>query len=270
MKKYLFILSAILALSSISCQKKSTMFSAQTFEPKIDKTIFDSISIKDSTAINTMLSLKFSSKMLYFPTIKNKLLLKQIYFQNDGLKDYSKKGIENYLTQTKSEYFESVKKENTNLDVQFSQKWYSDSSMKVVSFDNDYLQIQYFQNVYDGGAHGNYQFSHRIFDLKANKNLSINEITTMPKPRLEALLKQNIDKIPSRAKNSQGHIKNSEMLLVDKISVTDNFYFDGKNLYFHYSPYEITAYAAGDVIIPISWEDLKNTLTPEFKERMKL
>ena len=48
------------------------------------------------------------------------------------------------------------------------------------------------------------------------------------------------------------------------------FYFDQNNLYFHYSPYEITAYAAGDVVIPISWQDLASTLTPEFKKRIGL
>jgi Fe-S cluster assembly protein SufB len=54
------------------------------------------------------------------------------------------------------------------------------------------------------------------------------------------------------------------------VPATDNFYFDQKNLYFHYSPYEITAFAAGDIIIPISWDELKGTLNEEFKERMKI
>ena len=59
-------------------------------------------------------------------------------------------------------------------------------------------------------------------------------------------------------------------LIINKRDSTENFYFDDKNLYFHYSPYEIAAFAAGDITIPVSWEDLKGTLNAEFKERMKI
>ncbi len=92
----------------------------------------------------------------------------------------------------------------------------------------------------------------------------------MPKARLEALLMKNINTIPSGTTDSQGAVKNSDMLLLKTIPANENFYFDEKNLYFHYSPYEIAAFAAGDIIIPVSWEELKGTLTSQFKERMKI
>ncbi|MCS3869009.1 hypothetical protein J3D55_001925 [Chryseobacterium ginsenosidimutans] len=92
----------------------------------------------------------------------------------------------------------------------------------------------------------------------------------MPKSKLEALLMKNIDKINSGTTDDKGKVNNAEMLLVEVIPATKNFYFDDKNLYFHYSPYEITAFAAGDITIPISWEELKTTLNPEFKKRMSI
>lgn len=92
----------------------------------------------------------------------------------------------------------------------------------------------------------------------------------MPASNLEALLMKNINKINSGTTDNRGQVNNSEMLLVDKIPATENFYFDDKNLYFHYSPYEITAFAAGDITIPVSWADLKGTLNPEFAKRMKI
>ena len=73
--------------------------------------------------------------------------------------------------------------------------------------------------------------------------------------------------MPTGANSGTEEVKNSDMLLVDKIPVTDNFYFDEKNLYFHYSPYEIAAFAAGDITIPIPWTDLAGTLNEEFKSR---
>jgi len=41
-------------------------------------------------------------------------------------------------------------------------------------------------------------------------------------------------------------------------------------MYFHYSPYDIAACAAGDLVIPVSWQELKGSLNPEFKERMSI
>ena len=123
---------------------------------------------------------------------------------------------------------------------------------------------------YEGGAHDNYGFSERVFDLKNNKKIDLKDITSMQKNKMEALLKKNINKINSGTTDEKGKVNNSEMLLVDVVSPSENFYFDDKNLYFHYSPYEITAFAAGDITIPISWEELKGTLVPEFKNRMNI
>ena len=61
-----------------------------------------------------------------------------------------------------------------------------------------------------------------------------------------------------------------EMLLVKKIPLSNNFYFDDENLYFLYNQYEITAYAAGTVLIKIPFSDIKPLLTDAFKNRQNL
>ena len=43
---------------------------------------------------------------------------------------------------------------------------------------------------------------------------------------------KNIDKINSGTMDGDGEVKNSEMLLVDKIPASDNFYFDDKTCIF--------------------------------------
>jgi hypothetical protein len=60
----------------------------------------------------------------------------------------------------------------------------------------------------------------------------------------------------------------SEMLLVKEISPNNNFYFDKENLYFLYNQYEITAYAAGPVLIKIPFSDIKLMVKPEFLKRI--
>jgi hypothetical protein len=205
-------------------------------------------------------------------SLKDHKLLDSIYFQNSKIKDFSKAGLQAYLENEKNNYFRSMKEDNKDWysDMTYAQNWYSSSFMNLKSNNNGYMHIQYTGSAYIGGAHDEYGFSERVFDLKNSKRLELKDITSMRKDKIEAILMKNIDKINSGTTDSDGEVKNSEMLLVEKIPASDNFYFDEKNLYFHYSPYEIAAFAAGDITIPVSWEELKGTLNAEFKERMKI
>ncbi|WP_449398757.1 RsiV family protein [Chryseobacterium wanjuense] len=269
---------AVLAFSSLltfsACKKTENTASNtdKTETAKPETFAVDSVKVNDSIMLNDSLKLKFSSRMLVFPTIKDKTLLDSIYFGNKNIQDFSKNGIQALVDKNKNEYFNNVKKDSKDWlsDVKYSQEWYSDSGMNMKSNINDYLHIEYAWGSYEGGAHDNYGFSERVFDLKNNKKLVLKDITTMPENKLQTLLMKNINKINGGATDDKGKINNSDMLLVEVIPATENFYFDEKNLYFHYSPYEITAFAAGDITIPVSWEELKGTLNPEFKERMKI
>ncbi|WP_294286692.1 RsiV family protein [uncultured Chryseobacterium sp.] len=269
---------ALLALSSLlavsACKKTENNNNATNVieAPETERFTVDSVKISDSLKINDSLTVKYTSKMLVFPTLKDKKLLDSIYFTGKGISDFSKNGLQNYLQKSKNEYFNQIRKdsEEWGSDLTFAQEWYSDTGMSVKSNINDYLHIGYVWGSYEGGAHDNYGFSERVFDLKNNKKVELKDITSMPAMSMEALLMKNINKINSGTTDNKGQVNNSEMLLVDKIPATENFYFDEKNLYFHYSPYEIAAFAAGDITIPVSWTDLKGTLNPEFMKRMKI
>ncbi|RZJ48909.1 MAG: DUF3298 domain-containing protein [Chryseobacterium sp.] len=264
--------SALLAVTSCKKTDSQNVENATAEVKSPEKFVIDSVKLIDSAKINNLLSLKYEAKMLVFPTIKDKALLDSIYYDKKGITDFSKQGLQTFLDKDKNEYFASVKGKDNDwiADLQNPQTWDTGSFMKLKSHSNDFLQIEYMYSSYEGGAHGNYGFVERVFDLKNKKRVFLKEITTMPKARLEALLMKNINNIPSGTTDSQGAVKNSDMLLLEAIPANENFYFDDKNLYFHYSPYEIAAFAAGDIVIPVSWEDLKGTLTPEFKERMKI
>lgn len=267
---------AVLALSAFfifsACKKAENNNLNETETAAPEKFTVDSVKISDSTKLSDSLTIKYSSTKLLFPTIKDKALLDSIYFTEKNIGDFSREGLQNYLQKSKNIYFNRLRKDSKEWisDISFSQEWYSDTGMKVKSNTNDYLQIEYFWASYEGGAHDNYGYSERVFDLQNNKKLELKDITSMSKEKLEALLMKNINRTNSGTTDDKGEVNNSEMLLVDKIPATENFYFDDKNLYFHYSPYEITAFAAGDITIPISWSELKGTLTPEFIKRIKI
>lgn len=269
---------AVLALSSFfvfsACNKKDGAVTPieKSEEKKSNEFVVDSVIVKDSTKVIDSLKLAFTSKLLVFPTLKDKALLDSIYFQNEKIKDFSKAGLQTYLENKKNSYFNTMKNDNKDWysDMTYAQEWYSNSYMNLKSNINGYMHIQYTTSAYIGGAHDEYGFSERVFDLKKNKKLELKDITSMPENKLEAMLMKNLDKISSGTMDENGGVKNSEMLLVEKIPTSENFYFDEKNLYFHYSPYEIAAFAAGDITIPISWEELNGTINAEFKERMKI
>ncbi|WP_292008189.1 RsiV family protein [Chryseobacterium sp.] len=279
MKNAITILVFTSLIFSSACKKNENKPEETTKDPievqQPEKFVIDSVIMNDSTKILKGLTVKYYSKLLVFPTLKDQKLLDSIYSQYKGVKDFSKEGLKSYLEKDKKNYFNSLAKDLEGLTDEESerfsnQEWYSSSSMEVVSNISDYMHIQYSGGGYEGGAHDNYGFSERVFDLKNNKRLALQDITSMAKKDLEEKLMKNIDKIHGGATDSDGDIKNTDMLLVEVIPVTNNFYFDSKNLYFHYSPYEIAAFAAGDIIIPISWEELGGTLNPEFKKRMKI
>lgn len=269
---------AVLALSSFfifSACKKSENHTDHTGKTEISRPqafTVDSVQVKDSLQVNDSLKIRYYSRMLVFPSIKNKNLLDSIYFGDKNIRDFSKNGLQALLEKNKNEYFAGVKKDSEEFlsDLTFSQEWYSDMGMNMKSNKNGYLHIEYIWGSYEGGAHDNYGFSERVFDLKNSKKVELKDITSISRSKLEALLMKNINTINSETTDGSGKVNNSEMLLVDVIPATENFYFDEKNLYFHYSPYEIAAFAAGDITIPVSWQELGDTVNPAFKERMKI
>ncbi|KQT18399.1 hypothetical protein ASG31_06660 [Chryseobacterium sp. Leaf404] len=262
-----FIIGICIVL--VSCKKEKSPV-LETASSEIPKFVIDSVSVKDSAVISNMLSLNYESYVLVYPSIKDKALLDSIYFIYKGITDYSKPGLQNYLRNDKTGYFEETKSRSKEWisDINYKQTWYTNFKMTQTSLKNNFLQLEYLTSAYEGGAHDNYWFSNRVFDLKNKRKLLLSDITTMPDVKISEILKKNMDKMHSGTTDSHGEVKNSDMLLVDIIEPNENFYFDSKNLYFHYSPYEIAAFAAGDIVIPIPWIELKGTLKPEFEKRL--
>jgi len=265
-------LSALFAVSACKKTENNSVGSVKIDSVQSNTFTVDSVKVSDSIKLSDSLIVKYSSKMLVFPGIKSKNLLDSIYFGDKNIQDFSKSGLQALLEKNKDEYFNNIRKDAKDWisDISFFQQWYSDMGMNLKSKVNDYMHIEYTWGSYEGGAHDNYGFSERVFDLKNNKKVELKDITSLPIAKLESILMKNINKINSGTTDSEGKVNNSEMLLVETIPATENFYFDEKNLYFHYSPYEIAAFAAGDITIPVSWEELKGTINPEFKKRMNI
>ncbi|WP_312768364.1 RsiV family protein [Epilithonimonas sp.] len=260
MKNLITILSFGILL--FSCNKKETQ---QTSTSRSDSTetkkefVIDSVRVQDSLQVAKTLTLSFEKQTLVFPSITNKTVLDSIY-KPAGISasDYSKKSL--------TEVLEKLKKESLKIDdsndylPEFKQTWDEVSGMKLISHQNDVLTLQYSGSGYSGGAHGYYFENYKTFDLENNKVVSQTDIFKNPTDA-------SWDKI---LKNHFDEQEQKEMLLVDKIELNDNFYFDQNKITFVYNQYEITAYAAGVVYITLNFKDIKDQLKPEFLNRFNV
>ncbi|MGZ5196695.1 MAG: DUF3298 domain-containing protein, partial [Kaistella sp.] len=146
-------------------------------EAKVKFTATDSVKVVDSSKVNENLTAVFKSTVLVFPNLSNKALLDSIYNPvNMKLKDYSKDSISAKLDKQKKAYFEDVKISLDDRIPEFPQTWEQNSYMKMFSKLYDFMTIQYKADGYTGGAHGYYNEMYRVFDLKTNKNLKLDDI----------------------------------------------------------------------------------------------
>ncbi|SIQ45134.1 Protein of unknown function [Chryseobacterium sp. RU37D] len=263
MKKYTkaTLLSGLL-LMTLSCSKKENL-EQKTQEGKMEGFPIDSISLNDSEKIFDSVTMNYSSKLLIFPSLKDKKLLDSIYFDKKGLADFSKKGLTDVFGKETDAYFGSVKNNQKKADTHYKQTWERISKMTEKSFVNDYLHIQYSTKVLIGKTQSTLEYQDRVFDIKNNTKVQLSDITTASKEKLSQLLEKNFDKNEKKIKFAD--------LTMKKISPNNNFYFDDKNLYFHYNlDVFMPGYPMGDVVVPVPLEELKADLTPAFKERMKI
>ena len=269
MKNTLPIIAVILLLQ-VSCNKNKVENSAvsstkENISKNPEKFTIDSVKVDDSIKIDDNLTATFSSSVLVFPQIKDKVLLDSIYAREELLtSDYSKENILEKLNAKKNKLFEETKASIKDYKPNFKQTWTENSQMKLFSHENDLLTLVYTGDGYSGGAHGYYYEFYDIFDLKNNKKIQLSEVVIDSKDTIwSKILMDNF--LKNDLENGQ-----AQMLLVKDIPLNDNFYFDKDNLYFLYNQYEIAAYAAGPVLIKIPFSTVKPLMKPEMKTRLGL
>lgn len=261
MKHLITIFSIAIVLASCTKTEVKTVNipkDSDTIQTK-KEFVIDSLSVFDSLQVAKTLTLSFEKQILLFPDITNKTILDSIYKPADMVSaDYSKKSLAKDLESLKKASL--VKDEAQEYMPEFKQTWDEASGMTLISHENDLLTLLYSGSGYSGGAHGYYYESYKVFDLK--KNVVINQKDVFKNPN-----------DPAWAKILNDHFTDPDqrdMLLADKITLNNNFFFDDQKITFVYNQYEITAYAAGVVNITIKFSEIKNMLKPEFIKEYKI
>ena len=266
MKTFLCHFIALTILCSACSQKTETeTVTGQPSEQKAEAFKIDSVVVADSLKVTDSVTASFKMATLVFPTLSDKTLLDSIYAaQNIKTNSYTKADLQRAIDDLKNNYYSENKESLTDYTPGFAQTWTQNSSMKIFSHKDDVLTLTYRSDGYTGGAHGYYNELYRIFDLKTNRPISLNDVIKNQDAQVWSrilmthFLQEDLDK------------GQAEMLLVKDIPLNNNFYFDRQNLYFLFNQYEIAAYAAGPVLIKIPFSEIKPFLQPDFRTRINL
>lgn len=269
MKKICFIW--ILGLISIifSCKELGNE------NKKSDKTGFgrtkiDEIVDEDTIKISDSVILRYSSKLLWFPDLKNKKLLSEIYSDKE-ISDFSIAGLQAIFDKEKQAVSNKMKNSKGLLDVKQQQQWSYISQMNVRMNRNNFVSVQYYSSQYDAENKVQYHYKEKVFDFKNQKKLALSDVLILSEETIRRILKLSLEKTTMMQQIKAYDREAYDVLSAITFPVSKNFYFDDSNLYFHYNTNEISRdYDIGDIILTISWEDLKGFIKPEFAIRMKI
>ncbi len=137
-------------------------------------------------------------------------------------------------------------------------------SVEVFYNRNQLLTLGFWTYWFGGGAHGNYATELRSYDLQNRKELLLEDVFL---PGYDQELAPYLEK----AARSKFSIPKNEPLgntLFDNtIPATENFGLTGRGVVFNYPPYEIAAYAMGEIRLFVPYSDIRHLLQPAFIER---
>ncbi len=127
-------------------------------------------------------------------------------------------------------------------------------SSKIIYNENNLLIIELETYFYSGGAHGMGTKNYLHFDMKTGESFTLKDV-------FEKGFEKGINKIIQlRCIEKENSEEDFFIFKENKPTANENFYFDDKNLYFVYNPYEIAPYSSGFVTIDIPIEKIEKWL----------
>jgi len=121
------------------------------------------------------------------------------------------------------------------------------------------LSLGFFTYSYTGGAHGNYGTRAVTYDARTGRALRFTDIF---RPNTTAQLSMLLEQAVRRALHQPPTVRLDKFLFVEKMPVTHNVYLTSGGAVFIYTPYEIAAYAQGEIRLFVPLEQLRPLLKP--------
>lgn len=173
------------------------------------------------------------------------------------------------FTASKTDFFKNYKEQMKEVDLRdtllredpAAYTYEQSGNVFVLWNDSKYLSLGYTTYLYNGGAHGNYGTAAVTYDLRNKKALTLKDIF---KPGYETKLSAALTTAARNKFRLKPGQKLSEVLFEDKIAPNDNFFLTAQGIVFNFAPYEVAAYALGEIKIYIPFSELRDQLNAGF------
>lgn len=184
-------------------------------------------------------------------------LLGELYASDDPLPSGLQDQRNDYLTEYKDEM--SSLRDAGMLDSlagpeAFLSVSYNYNSSVVVYFNSpELLTLGYTDYSYLGGAHGMFGTQVKSYDLETQRVLELRDIL---KPGYERQIGQALDRAVRVKYGLKPNQALDAILFEKEIQANENFGITDKGIFFVYTPYEIAPYAAGEIELFVSFEQI--------------
>lgn len=136
-----------------------------------------------------------------------------------------------------------------------SWNWSTQTDTRIVWNQYPLLVLENAEYTFTGGAHGNWGSGFHVIDLAKKKELKPADVF---KPGFKAPLSEALAKSFRKKYNLPANEPLDKQYLFSKtIAPNENFFLTNKGVVFNYPPYEIAAYAVGQITLFIPFEDVK-------------
>lgn len=153
--------------------------------------------------------------------------------------------------------------DSTVMEYPYMYSYDQQTSLLVAWNENNRLSLGYELSLYTGGAHGNYATSYLTYDLKKGHALQLKDVFL---PGFEQPLSKALETAVRKKYELTEDQALTEVLFEDSITFNENFYLTGKGIVFAYVPYEIAAYAMGQIELFIPFAEISALLQPEMNK----
>lgn len=196
------------------------------------------------------------ARVITYPDAKGKIAQTVVYPQLRGLKDFA---IQQKLNKL---FLPPTHSEIQDIDFSYCKEFESERSFTVRCNSDSIISIEFNWYEYSCGAHPNHGANVSTYDLRNGQELHLplilkpGALKSIAKLAEKKILQQYADFNPTKL---------NDILFDETLSLNDStcFIVHKDGLTFHYDPYEIAPYAAGDIDVEFLWSELDEFVLPE-------
>ncbi len=178
-----------------------------------------------------------------------------------GLQDQRNDYLSEYVEEMKSLRDAGMLDSLAGPDAFLSMSYNYNSSVQVYFNSPELLTLGYTDYSYLGGAHGMFGTQVKSYDLRTQRVLELRDIL---KPGYERQIGQALDRAVRIKYGLKSNQALDAILFEKEIQANDNFGISDKGIFFVYAPYEIAPYAAGEIELFVSFEQISEYVQEEW------